>query len=222
MKYLSREFTLREKILLLILAIMLVLVVYYYLVDMPLRSQKEQLTSQKESLTIEGDAVHAKLQEYLKMQEDLSHVTEDTSIMASYNNRSAEITFLDETFKSAKQYSVGFSPVTVEGDQIRRTFVVTYTAGSYEKAMKILKKLADCHYRCIINDISCSNSEDGGVVTVSCGATFFETMVDRNTDAGLPVIEQPAVEATEEATEYKYAFGIPSTARDFCNRGKVL
>ncbi len=202
MKYLSREFTLREKILLLILAIMLVLVVYYYLVDMPLRSQKEQLTSQKEQLTIEYDAIHAKLLEYHRMQEDMSHVTEDTSFMASYNNRSAEIAFLDKTFKDAEQYSVGFSPVTVEGDQIRRTFVVTYTAGSYDKAMKILKNLANCHYRCIINDISCSSSGEDGVVTVSCGATFFETMVDRNTDAGLPVIEQPAaVETTEETTE---------------------
>ena len=200
MKRLSREFTTREKVLLLILAILLVLVVYYYLVDLPLRSQKEQLLSQQQQLTTEYELVHAKYQEYLKMQEDMSHITEDTSVMESYNNRSAEIAFLDKLFSHTRQYSVGFSPVTVTGDQIRRNFSVTYTAKSYEQAVKILEKLADCQYRCVINDISCTGEDDRTLdkaVTISCGATFFETMVERNTDAGLPEVEQPA--ATEDA-----------------------
>ena len=196
MKSLSREFTTREKILLLILAILLVLVVYYYLVDLPLRSQKEQLDAQKQQLQTDYDIVHAKYTEYLAMQQDLALVTEDTSIMASYNNRSGEIAFLDKLFSHTLQYSVGFSPVTVEGDQIRRSFTVTFTAKSYEQAIKILKKLADCKYRCVINDISCTGVDEralDGAVTISCGATFFETMVERTTDAGLPVVEQPVV-----------------------------
>lgn len=193
MKSLSREFTTREKILLLILAILLVLVVYYYLVDLPMRSQKDTLTVQKQQLTADYEVVHAKYTEYLRMQQDLMQVTEDTSIMASYNNRSEEIAFLDRLFSKTKQYSVGFSPVTVEGDQIRRNFTVTFTAKSYDQAIKILGKLADCKYRCVVNDISCTGVDDralDGAVTVSCGATFFETMVERTTDAGLPVPQQ--------------------------------
>ena len=196
MKNLSREFTTREKILLLVLAIMMVLVVYYYLVDLPMRSQKETLTAEKQQLQIDYDVTHAKYQEYLRMQQDMEQVTEDTSIMASYNNRSEEIAFLDNLFKNTLQYSVGFSPVTVEGDQIRRSFTVSFTAKSYDQAVKILKKLADCHYRCIISDISCSGNGDAaldGAVTVSCGAVFYETMVDRTTDAGLPVVQTPVV-----------------------------
>ena len=206
MKRLSREFTTREKILLLILAILLVLVVYYYLVDLPLRSQKESLLSQQQQLQTDYDIVHAKYTEYLRMQQDLAQVTEDTSIMASYNNRSEEIAFLDKLFSHTRQYSVGFSPVTVEGDQIRRDFTVSFTAKSYDQAVKILGKLADCQYRCVINDISCTGVDDralDGAVTVSCGATFFETMVERTTDAGLPVVQQPVVteDTTGEATE---------------------
>ncbi|MCR5097510.1 MAG: type II secretion system protein M [Lachnospiraceae bacterium] len=203
MKNLSREFTTREKILLLVLAILLVLVVYYYLVDLPLRGQKESLTSELTAAQADYDATHAKYTEYLKMKADMEQVTEDTSIMASYNNRSEEIHFLDDLFKNTLQYSVGFSPVTVEGDQIRRAFTVSFTAASYDQAVKILERLADCHYRCVISDISCSGSgEEGlkGPVSVSCGAVFFETMVDRNTDAGLPVVVQTPV-ATEEPAE---------------------
>ena len=196
MKHLSREFTTREKILLLVLAILLVLVVYYYLVDMPFRSQKETLTAEMQTLQVDYDTTHAKYLEYLRMKQDMEQVTEETSIMASYNNRSEEIAFLDRLFRNTLQYSVGFSPVTVEGDQIRRAFTVSFTAKSYDQAVKILEKLADCHYRCIISDISCSGSGDAaldGAVTVSCGAVFYETMVDRTTDAGLPVVTAPIV-----------------------------
>ena len=201
MRSLSREFTTREKVLLLILAILMVLVVYYYLVDLPLRTQKDTLTSQKEQLNIDYGVTHAKYLEYLQMQKDMEQVTEDTSIMASYNNRSEEIAFLDDLFKNTLQYSVGFSPVTVEGNQVRRAFNVSYTAKSYKQAIKILKKLANCHYRCIISDISCSGDKDealSGRVTVSCGAVFYETMVDRTTDAGLPAVAPPAETTTED------------------------
>ena len=201
MKRLSREFTTREKVLLLVLAILLVLVVYYYMVDIPLRSQKEQLTAQKQQLEADYETVHARYLEYISMKEDLAKVTEDTSIMASYNNRAKEIAFLDKLLSNTVHYSVGFSPVTVQGDQIRRSFTVTFTAKSYKQAMKILGKLADCKYRCVINDISCSGEGErtlDGAVTVSCGATFFETMVERTTDAGLPVAEQPATTGTAE------------------------
>ncbi len=204
MKHLSREFTTREKVLLLILGILLVLVVYYYLVDIPLRSQKESLTSQLEGLQTDYQITDAKYHEYLKMKEDMEKVTADTSIMASYNNRSEEIAFLDDLFKNTRQYSVSFSPVTVEGDQIRRAFTVSFTAASYDQAVKILKELADCHYRCIISDISCSGNDENalnGAVTISCGAVFYETMVDRTTDAGLPVIEQAPVVTDDTATE---------------------
>ncbi len=204
MKSLSREFTTREKILLLILAILLVLVVYYYMVDIPLRSQKDSLTSEISAAQSEYDITHAKYNEYLKMQADMEKVTEETSVMASYNNRSQEIAFLNDLFKNTLQYSVGFSPVTVEGDQIRRAFTVSFTAASYKQAEKILKKLADCNYRCIISDITCSgNGEEAldGPVTISCGAVFFETMVDRTTDAGLPVIAQAPAPVEEAPAE---------------------
>ena len=206
MKHLSREFTTREKILLLILALLLVVVVYYYLVDIPLRSEKDSLTSQLDQLNTDYQITHAKYEEYMRMKADMEKVTEDTSVMASYNNRSEELAFLDDLFKNTLQYSVGFSPVTVEGDQIRRDFTVSFTARSYEQATAILGRLADCHLRCIVNDISCSGNGEtalNGAVTVSCGATFYETMVDRNTDAGLPVIETPPVEndATAEPVQ---------------------
>ncbi len=204
MKNLSREFTTREKILLLVLAVLLVLVVYYYLVDMPLRSQKETLTSGIATAQAEYDTTHAKYMEYQHMKEDMEQVTEDTSIMASYNNRSEEIAFLDDLFKNTLQYSVGFSPVSVEGDQIRRSFTVSFTAASYEQAMNILKKLSDCHYRCVISDIACSGNGESslsGPVTISCGAVFFETMVDRTTDAGLPVVVQAPAVPDDAATQ---------------------
>lgn len=191
MKFLSRDFTKREQILLIILGILLVLVVYYYLVDMPLRSQTQELESKRSELEAEVTVAQAKVAEYEQMEADLAKLGSSATYMESYNNRTNEINFLNDTLASTQAYSISFSPVTVEGNQVRRQFQLAYTCDSYTEAMDILGKLTYGHYRCLISDVGCapvqnSNSTLTGAVNVTVNATFYETLVGKNTDAGLP------------------------------------
>ena len=193
MKFLSRDFTKREQILLIILGLLLVLVVYYYLVDMPLRSQMTQLESQKTELEADVTMAEAKVAEYQKMEEDLARLGNSASYMESYNNRTNEINFLNDLLASTAAYSVNFSPVTVDGNQVRREFQLAYTCGSYSEAMDILGRLSYCKYRCLISDVGCapvqnSNTALTGAVNVTVNATFYETLVGKTTDAGLPEV----------------------------------
>ncbi|MCR4673424.1 MAG: type II secretion system protein M [Lachnospiraceae bacterium] len=205
MKALSKDFTQREKILLVILAILLVLVFYYYAVDMPLRNQEESLKSQKDMLETEVDVAEAKVAEYEKMEALLLTMDENDPRMESYNNRTNEINFLNDLLAGTQAYSLAFSPVTVDGNQVRREFTLTYTCSSYEAAMDILEKLNDCKYRCLISDVSCApvNSEDTltGAVNVSANAVFYETLVNKTTDAGLPEVEETTDASTTETAE---------------------
>lgn len=205
MKFLSKDFTQREKVLLVILAILLVLVFYYYAVDMPLRNQEEVLNSQKSVLETDVQIAEAKVAEYEKMEETLKNLGDDANRMESYNNRTNEINFLNDLLAKTTAYSIGFSPVTVEGNQVRREFSLAYTCGSYSEAMDLLKKLSQCKYRCLISDVSCApgdtNTALKGAVNVSVNATFYETLVNKTTDAGLPEPEPVAEnETTEEQT----------------------
>ena len=209
MKFLSRDFTQREKILLAILGVMLVLVFYYYAVDMPLRNQEDALEAQKANLEIEVQTAEAKVLEYQQMEQTLKNLGSDATKMESYNNRTNEINFLNDLLASTSAYSISFSPVTVDGNQVRREFSLAYTSSSYVEAMDILEKLSGCKYRCLISDVSCapvsSNTALTGAVNVTANATFYETLVDQTTDAGLPEVEvsTEGVETTDDvdATE---------------------
>ena len=57
MKVLSRDFTLKEKILLLILSLALIGLAYYQFIDQSVRSELAIAQSEKESLQVELDAV---------------------------------------------------------------------------------------------------------------------------------------------------------------------
>ncbi len=201
MKFLSRDFTKREQVLLIILGLLLVLVVYYYLVDMPLRSETQRLESERVGLEADVAVAEAKVAEYQRMEEQLAKLGDSATYMESYNNRTNEINFLNDLLSSTSAYSISFSPVTVEGNQVRREFQLAYTCGSYSQAMDILGKLTYGHYRCLISDVGCapvqnSNSALTGAVNVTVSATFYETLVGKNTDAGLP--EVATVTETEE------------------------
>ncbi len=201
MKFLSRDFTKREQVLLIILGLLLVLVVYYYLVDLPLRNETQRLESERVGLEADVTVAEAKVAEYQRMEEQLAKLGNSATYMESYNNRTNEINFLNDLLSSTAAYSISFSPVTVEGNQVRREFQLAYTCGSYSQAMDILGKLTYGHYRCLISDVGCapvqnSNSALTGAVNVTVSATFYETLVGKNTDAGLP--EAVTVPETEE------------------------
>ena len=191
MKVLSRDFTLKEKILLLILSLALIGLAYYQFIDQPVRRELDAAKSEQETLQIELDAVQIQLAQLKKMEQELDSLSNDNTlgIMGSYNNSKAEIALLNDILEDTQQYSIAFSDVTRNGDLIRRNFSLQFTASDYEEAIQILTRLGRSECRCRLGNLYCE-SEDGNVlkgpVSVSATATFYETMVGGKADAGLP------------------------------------
>jgi len=192
MKVLSRSFTLKEKILLLLLSLILVGLAYYQFVDQPVRSALEIARAEADSLSVELTAVEAKLAKMRRMRAELEDVTAGgtASEMGSYNNSKAEIAMLNDVLSEALQYSITFANVTRNGDQIRRNFTLQLTADSYETMEHIINSINSSHHRCLIGDLQCTATREkyvlDGNITVNATATFFETMVGGTPDAGLP------------------------------------
>lgn len=191
MKVLSRDFTLRESILIGVLAVILVVLVYYQFVDQPVRTAINSANAEKQSLQVELDAVRVKVEKVNTMQAELDGIEQSgkTSRMESYNNSKAELALLNDILVSAQNYSISFADVTRDGDQIRRSFTLSFTAQDYATVEKILAELANSPYRCLVGDISCSGAMHAageGSVSVSLTATFYETMVGGTPDGGLP------------------------------------
>ena len=202
MKILSRDFTRAEKIILVILALVLVGLAYYQFVYKMVAESIQKAHAEAEAIRVEMTGVNAKIQRMEEMQAELESIQSNpnASYMGSYNNSKEELAFLNDVLGGALQYSITFSNVTRDGDQIRRNFSLQFTTEDYASMERIISRLCDGKLRCLINDISYSVSrynysaadrERYGVdwyerVNVNCTATFFETMVGGVEDAGLP------------------------------------
>ena len=202
MKILSRDFTRAEKIILVILALVLVGLAYYQFVYKMVAESIEKAHAEAEAIRVEMTGVNAKIQRMEEMQAELESIQSNphASYMGSYNNSKEELAFLNDVLSGALQYTITFSNVTRDGDQIRRNFSLQFTTEDYASMERIISRLCDGKLRCLINDISYSVSrynysaadrERYGVdwyerVNVNCTATFFETMVGGVEDAGLP------------------------------------
>ena len=192
MKVLSRDFTLKERLLLLFLGLILVALAYYQFVDKPARAALESARVESEQLTVELQGVQAKLNQMHRMRDELEDVTSGgaASEMGSYNNSKEEIASLNEILKDTLQYSITFANVTRSGDQIRRNFSLQFTVDNYESMERLLAALAENHHRCLFGEVRCNSSRNSNImegnITVNATATFFETMVGGTPDAGLP------------------------------------
>ncbi|MDO4989421.1 MAG: type II secretion system protein GspM [Eubacteriales bacterium] len=198
MKKLNREFTTREKLLILLLCLILVGLAYYQFVDQPVRTALTNAHAERDSLNTELVAVQAKLKDMRRMRDEMEDVTGGGTVseMKSYNNSKPEIALLNDILRDTPEYSITFANVTRDGDQIRRNFSLRFTADSYKTVQRVIKQLTNSPYRCLVGDLKISVARDGtmeeGPISVNGTATFFETMVGGTVDAGLPATSAAA------------------------------
>ena len=191
MKIMSRDFTVREKIMLLVLTLILLFLGYYLVVDQPIRTAINEAKSQQEELSTEMMLLQTKAASLSRMQSELDSIEQGGSLgkMGSYNNSKAELEELNQILQDANTYDISFSDVTREGDLIRRSFSLTFSASNYNKAEDLVNRLCSGEWRCIVSDLRYVSEGDDlstGSVNVGLSATFYETMQGGKADSGLP------------------------------------
>ncbi len=196
MKMLSRDFTSKEKAMLLVLGLLLLALSYYRFLWVPTSESMTRARDRADSLQNELTLTLVKEARLKKMQEELDSLgkLELASRMGSYNNSKAELTLLNSVLEEADSYYITFSSVTRDGDQIRRSFRLEFTADNFAQVKQIMRHLTESEYRCLLGDVNYSvetrrGAKYYGKPTVTAAATFFETMYDGVPDAGLPAEE---------------------------------
>ena len=187
MKILSRDFTTTEKILIALLFLLLLGLVYYQFVDRNVRSATSNAKVEAQSLEMQIDEARQRAEKLRNLQNTLDKLEAQgkLSYMGSYNNSKAEVRFLNDLLADTLTYSIEFSSVTRNGNQIRRSFKLKYQTGGFRAAREIIENLLKSENRCLVSDMSCS-IQSSGVTDVEANATFYETMVGGTPDAGLP------------------------------------
>lgn len=187
MKFMSRSFTLKEKIFLLALIIILLGLGYYYFVDQPIRESNGSAIAEADALQAELDVIQKRILHLQEVQDSLDALKKNENLtwMSSYNNSKEELAFLNDILADTLQYSISFSNVTRSGNQIRRSFTLQYQTKNYQAAQDIMTMLLESENRCLVSDARCTINANGRV-TMNQSATFYETMVGGTPDAGLP------------------------------------
>jgi len=174
----KRKLTVREWLLLGVLAVMLVICGYMVLFYIPVTNQRDSAINEAETCRVELEAAQLRLEDKRRMEQELEEIfarSEDPLSLAPYDNLRPVMMELYAILGGAGDYSLSFGTVDAEEPIVRRSISMTYTAGSYAAAKDILRRLHDSAYRCMLDSVNISIGQGGdGPVSVNSTIVFFE------------------------------------------------
>lgn len=192
---LKREFTFREKILILVAAVLALGLIYYNFVYKYFQNQIAlySTASLEDELMVEQNKAMRISQMQQIIEESKGKVKGDLSV---YNNQSAEIIEMGKIFdEDGDNVSISWSDPVLTGTIIRRDVNISFHTDSYQKFKNVLKKMSEMQYRCLIGNVTVSDGRNGNVegiaasddINASISVTFFETSEGATSLAGLTV-----------------------------------
>lgn len=190
MKFLTRDFSTKEKVFLAFLLTIIIVAGYYLFVYRTVDDQINALRTQSQSLENQLTIATARVERIQNMSEQLGNDVL-RSYMPSYNSSKKELDFLNMTLAETDDYLINFTTLTRNGDQINRGFSLQFTARNYDQAESIIKALEESEIRCLIGDYKINPIQGGehllkGKVQVALNGSFYETMYDGVADKELP------------------------------------
>lgn len=188
----SRKFTVKENILLLICTCLFLGIFYYQAVW----KSTEKMMDTYNVLELEDEllAVQLKARKLIQMQKELKeNEGKSSGLLLDYNNLENEITEINSILSEAKTFNLNFDNATSDGSIVRRNIYITFTTGDYDTAKEMIQSLKNSKYKCLIRDINLSATEGGlqtsKSINVSLQVTFFEAVSDSVSTAGLQEIK---------------------------------
>lgn len=176
----SRPFTFREKVLIIIMTVLILAVVYIKFVYLDVSdtiAQGPQLVGNAQD---EMSFEQVKNDNLKKMQAELNsskasgHIVSE---MPDYDNSQKLMVELNSILISADNYNVSFMPLTQQDNIVRREMELSFTCSGYKTAENIVESIGSSRYRNIIKSLSMTsedNNLNSGQVTVNMDVTYFE------------------------------------------------
>ncbi len=173
-----RKFSMREQVLMVVLALLLLTCVYYILVDRPVQDTLLDASIRQGEAESRMTIASAQLNKMRGMQAALAELEQSAqSDVPDYDNAKMVVELLNNAMSMSDEYSLTFQPVTRKGAIATRTIHMEFRCGGYAAGKQILQTLLDRGYRCRITSMSVdrngSDIRDGGV-TVRASVTFYE------------------------------------------------
>lgn len=175
----KRQFSLRERILMIILALLLIVCVYYILVEKPVQDTLVDASQRQSEAQSQLTIASAQLKKMRQMQSALEELEQSAQAdVPDYDNFKNVVDLLNGAMAMTDEYSLNFQPVTNDGAIARRTIQMSFRCDSYATAKRVMQRMLDSDYRCRITamSVSCGSGSDISKtdVSVSASITFYE------------------------------------------------
>lgn len=158
----TREFTKREKALLLILVCILLGAVYYFLVALPSMNKISAATEQTVMLQEDMMVETAKMKQIKEMQQKIEEASLRNGFkteIPAYDNLENVMKQLDSILSSTTDYALAFSPTTEEGSLIYRPIEIQFQCANYSVARSVIDKIYTSPFKSMIDTLSVNNVE---------------------------------------------------------------
>lgn len=174
----KKEFTRREKILLLVLAVLVIGLGYYKFVLQPINSKISDYRNMESELQLEYEQNQIKAARINMMEKEIQKAQADgiKRTVASYDNSVNLMPELYRIMKSSIDYSLDFGELVFENDIVKRPVEITYDTSTYKQARAIIDKLYSSQYAMQVDDLTIQTREatDRQVVTTYISIIYFE------------------------------------------------
>lgn len=184
----SRKFTAKENIALLLCVALFLSIFYYQIVWKS--TEKALETYDVVELENELLIMQSKALKLIEMQNALEeYEVETVGVVADYNNLENEIMELNQILSDATMLNLEFESPTTDGSIVRRNIFITFQTNDYQTAKRMIDSLKTCKYKLLIRDVNLS-AVKGGLqssknVNVSLKVTFYEGVSEAAKNAGL-------------------------------------
>ena len=175
----KKQLTVREKVLMCILAVLLVICAYYYAFYTPVLQKVATYKGEIEFLEEQNKILDAQVEKMNLMKAELEAIASgemgNVKEIPAYDNSYNVMYSLADILKKADQYKVNFVEVEEEESIVRRNINMTYSCRNYENVKSIFEQIHDSEYRTLIKDVSYQPSDTGELpYGVTLTFTYFE------------------------------------------------
>lgn len=177
----KREFTTREKALLVVLAVIILGLLYYlgaYRINKEgLDERNQRITGLQEEIMVES----VKASRMKAMEKNLKMIASgemrETAPIPDFDNTQPLVRTLNGIAATAAKYNMNFGEIVSENGLARRPVSMAFEVNSYDTAVSIIRSLANCEYRSLIKSLDISGKDKSlrqGPLVLRLEVVFFE------------------------------------------------
>ena len=181
----SYTFSLREKVLLVILALILVGLAWFMFVYQGSANEVIRLNGQIADTESEIAVATGRVSQLAQMQQDIEKFKESGARQVevpAYDNLQPLMIELNSVMEMTNTYSLSFDELKNDVGFVERGAQITYSCNSYEEVEAVMNAMVNGPYPCSIDSASIGSASSGGsrtatsgaVVTASIHVTFYE------------------------------------------------